>query len=288
MLRVSVEGREHQFDDAQTITVGRDPDSTVQINDPRVSRQHADIRWESGRWIYHDLGSRNGSFRDTARVDTVEIDGPVELRLGDDEYGVVLRLAQSDEAIDVQPEKHELQASTADGDGGDSAGEAVALLESTSESAAMGKSLVAARALGGLSAVYRPGMALARIGRAPDNDIIVDDPLVSRHHAELQRDVNGSFELIDLNSHNGTFLNGQRVTRATVTEADYVNIGHHLFRLSGGTLEAYVDTGAVTFEAHGLTVSSEAGKVLLDDLSFMLGKQSFMAVVGPSGAGKST
>lgn len=291
MLRVSVEGRLLQFDDvddAQTVTVGRDPDAVVRIDDPRISRRHAEIRFEGVHWIYHDIQSRNGSFRDGERVDSVAIDGSVDLRLGDRAYGVILQLAAVEDITAAQPEEQALLEHAVAGGGGDSSGGVVATLESADAVGPMGKSILAARALGDLSAVYRPGMALARIGRAADNDIVIDDPLVSRHHAELQRDVNGSFELIDLNSHNGTYLNGQRITRAILSEADYVNIGHHLFRLSGATLEAYIDTGAVTFEAHNLTVRSQAGDVLLDDLTFMLGKQSFMAVVGPTGAGKST
>lgn len=48
-----------------------------------------------------------------------------------------------------------------------------------------------------------------RIGRQPDNDIALTGNLeVSRHHAELRRNPDGSYEIIDLGSHGGTYVNG--------------------------------------------------------------------------------
>jgi ketosteroid isomerase-like protein len=81
-----------------------------------------------------------------------------------------------------------------------------------------------------------------RIGRQPDNDIALTGDLdVSRHHAELRRNPDGSFEIIDLGSHGGTFVNGERITRTMLTEQDTIGIGHGTFRLSGGELRRCAD-----------------------------------------------
>jgi pSer/pThr/pTyr-binding forkhead associated (FHA) protein len=64
-----------------------------------------------------------------------------------------------------------------------------------------------------------------RIGRSADNDVVVADLSVSRHHAELRRTSRGTYEIVDLDSHNGTYLNGQRVTVAPVTETDLIGVG---------------------------------------------------------------
>jgi ABC-type multidrug transport system ATPase subunit len=128
----------------------------------------------------------------------------------------------------------------------------------------------------------------ARIGRDADNDIVVDDLLVSRFHAELRARPDGLHELVDLGSRNGTFVNGRLVDRAIVHELDIVGVGHHTFRLVGLGLEEYIDTGLVTFQARGLQVSAPSGRSLLSDVTFSLEERSFLAVVGPSGAGKST
>jgi hypothetical protein len=83
-----------------------------------------------------------------------------------------------------------------------------------------------------------------RIGRQSDNDIALTRNLeVSRHHAELRRDPDGSFEIIDLGSHGGTYVNGKRITHTMLTEQDIVSIGHATFRLSGGELRQDADEG---------------------------------------------
>jgi len=142
---------------------------------------------------------------------------------------------------------------------------------------------------GELSVIHQPTSGTVRIGRDSDNDIVIeDDLLVSRHHAEVRRRSDGHWEIVDLHSHNGTFVNGRRVENAVLDERDAVGIGRHLFRASGGNLEEYVDRGAISFQAIGLTVWNPAGVPLLDDVGFALDDHAFLAVVGPSGAGKST
>jgi predicted ester cyclase len=80
-----------------------------------------------------------------------------------------------------------------------------------------------------------------RIGRVPDNDIVLADLDVSRHHAELRRNPDGSFEIIDLGSHGGTYVNGERITHKMLTEQDTISIGHATFRLSSGELRQGTD-----------------------------------------------
>jgi pSer/pThr/pTyr-binding forkhead associated (FHA) protein len=88
-----------------------------------------------------------------------------------------------------------------------------------------------------------------RIGRDLENDIVVDDPLVSRFHAELLARPDGRHELVDLGSRNGTFVNGRLVDRAVLEELDIVSVGHSTFRLVGSGLAEYIDTGSITFHA---------------------------------------
>ena len=83
-----------------------------------------------------------------------------------------------------------------------------------------------------------------RIGRRPDNDIIIiDDPDVSEHHAELRRTSAGRYSITDLGSHTGTYVNGTRVNQQEITEDDIIAIGHATFRLSAGELTEYIDDG---------------------------------------------
>ena len=85
-----------------------------------------------------------------------------------------------------------------------------------------------------------------RIGRTPDNDLALSDLDVSRNHAELRKSPAGSYEIIDLGSHNGTFVNGKRVSHATLTDQDIISIGHSTFRLAEGELWQFADDDSQT------------------------------------------
>ncbi|MEU1230465.1 FHA domain-containing protein [Streptomyces sp. NPDC005828] len=128
-----------------------------------------------------------------------------------------------------------------------------------------------------------------RIGRAPDNDVVVADLVVSRRHAELRAHPDGTYWIHDLGSHNGTFLNGAPVVDARVTPEDIVGIGRCAFCLIGGQLVEFTDTGEVSLDVRSLAVTVDRGRrTLLDEVSFPVGQKCLLAVVGPSGAGKST
>lgn len=70
------------------------------------------------------------------------------------------------------------------------------------------------------------------IGRAYDCDLILDDPTVSPHHAQLRRDSDGALVLVDLESHNGVFAGGghARVSRVVLDGGAEVRLGHAALR----------------------------------------------------------
>ncbi|WP_265445053.1 FHA domain-containing protein [Flexivirga meconopsidis] len=125
------------------------------------------------------------------------------------------------------------------------------------------------------------------IGRGLENEIVLDDLLASRQHARLVPS-GGGFEVQDLGSRNGTYINGQRVATGRLGEGDLLAIGHSRFTVRQGQLVASVDEGDVNFVANHLTFTLDSGKKLLDDVSFALEGSSLLAIIGPSGAGKST
>jgi pSer/pThr/pTyr-binding forkhead associated (FHA) protein len=63
------------------------------------------------------------------------------------------------------------------------------------------------------------------VGRATGADFIVDAPLVSRVHCRLTVLPDGGLEVHDLDSTNGTFLNGERVQTARVSSGDRIGVG---------------------------------------------------------------
>jgi pSer/pThr/pTyr-binding forkhead associated (FHA) protein len=68
------------------------------------------------------------------------------------------------------------------------------------------------------------------IGRAPDNDLSVDNLAVSSYHAKIYFEA-GRMVIEDLNSLNGTFVNDLRVERATLHDGDKVHIGKHIIKV---------------------------------------------------------
>ncbi|MEV5433308.1 FHA domain-containing protein [Streptomyces sp. NPDC052701] len=237
--------------------VGRDPLSDVVLDDARVSWHHAVLRAEDGRWTLQDEDSTNGTYADGRRVRVQDV-GP----------GSVIRFGHP-----------------ADGPR--------AVLVGRTEPAAERPSAVS---MPGLTGTYRQPTTVrplpartVRIGRAADNDLVVDDLVVSRRHAELSALPDGTYEIVDLGSHNGTYLNGSPVERAPVGPGDIIGIGHSEFCLVGDELQEYVDTGEISLDVQDLTVTVDRGRrTLLDQVSFPVGEKCLLAVVGPSGAGKST
>ncbi len=69
------------------------------------------------------------------------------------------------------------------------------------------------------------------IGRLPDNDVRIDNPAVSGHHSLIINILNDSF-LEDLNSTNGTYVNGKLIKKHALQNSDVITIGHHQLRFS--------------------------------------------------------
>ena len=64
---------------------------------------------------------------------------------------------------------------------------------------------------------------IIKIGRHHDNTIVIDDPRISRHHVEL-RAINGHFDIFDLKSTGGTYVNGMRADQAILYHGDHISL----------------------------------------------------------------
>ncbi|MEG8275043.1 FHA domain-containing protein [Streptomyces sp. AHA2] len=237
--------------------LGRDPLSDIVLADDRVSWHHAVLRPEDGHWTIEDENSTNGTWADGGRVHARDVGPGSVIRFGDPADGPRVVLTGRPAPASERPSAVSMPAMT----GTYRAPTTVRPLPSRT----------------------------VRIGRAGDNDLVIDDLVVSRRHAELRALPDGTYEITDLGSHNGTYLNGSPVTTAPVGQGDIVGIGHSAFCLVGDELQEYVDTGEVSLDVQDLAVTVDRGrKTLLDHVSFPVGEKCLLAVVGPSGAGKST
>jgi pSer/pThr/pTyr-binding forkhead associated (FHA) protein len=82
---------------------------------------------------------------------------------------------------------------------------------------------------GQVMAEYNMNKERYTIGRLPDNDIRIDNPAVSGHHSLIINILNDSF-LEDLNSTNGTYVNGKLIKKHALQHGDVVTVGHHQLR----------------------------------------------------------
>ncbi|MET7418508.1 FHA domain-containing protein [Dactylosporangium sp. NPDC005555] len=230
-----------------TVTIGRDAANDLVVEGTLISRRHAEVIWNDDGWFLRDLGSRNGTYVDGEKAAFVAaVDGGAVHLGAADGPKVAFRVITITEPVPAVQAAPPLQRESALHDAG----------------------------------------ALIRLGRGPDNDIVLTDLRTSRNHAEVRRTPTGH-EVVDLGSRNGTFHNGKPIARQPIQAGDMISIGRHEFIFDGMRLHEFEDAGPSSLIADDLTVRIKDA-ILLDDVSFALSEGSLLGVIGPSGCGKST
>lgn len=106
------------------------------------------------------------------------------------------------------------------------------------------------------------------VGRARDNDIVIENLSVSRNHARIRKE-DDRFVLTDLNSANGTYVNGVRVTRVEIVDEDVITIGKHKLHFTNKP----VIEEEVIGEAFGAERTMLVDQVQIAELIVTKGKQ---------------
>ncbi|MER5880803.1 MULTISPECIES: FHA domain-containing protein [unclassified Streptomyces] len=301
-LVLELNGRTWTLDASRSYALGRDPQGDIVLDDARVSWRHATISWNGRSWVIDDHGSTNGTFVHGQRVHQTEVGPGSAVHLGNATDGPRVSLSGTAASV-AQPQQQPYAAQgagpgwsqqptpqQAPGQGGQQPPQPMGIPQQQGPGGGAGAPPV----YGDRSPTTFHQFSLGRvmhIGRALENELVVSDLQVSRHHAEFHATPDGRFEIRDLGSHNGTYVNGMPITKGGSTllgPNDIVGVGHSTFRLVGDRLEEFVDTGEVSFSARHLTVTVDGGKQILKDVSFGVPEKSLVAVIGPSGSGKST
>ncbi|MDG5803021.1 FHA domain-containing protein [Streptomyces ossamyceticus] len=304
-LVLELNGQTWTLDPSRAYTLGRDPQGDIVFDDARVSWRHATISFSGRSWVIEDHGSTNGTFVQGQRIHQLEIGPGSAVHLGNATDGPRVSLSGTAAAVSQQQPYAAQGASTgyaaqqapqqqAPQTGWQQPQQPQVPHQQGHPQQGPGGGAGAPPVYGDRSPTTFHHLALGRvmrIGRALENDLVVSDLQVSRNHAEFHATPDGRFEIRDLGSHNGTFVNGMPIAKggtALLGPNDIVGVGHSTFRIIGDRLEEFVDTGEVSFSARHLTVTVDGGKQILKDVSFGVPEKSLIAVIGPSGSGKST
>ena len=234
------------------VRIGREPGSTILFSGDAakvVSTRHAEIRFEGGGWVVADLGSRNGTYlngRRLAAVAPLKVGDTIRLGESGPELRVAAVAAGAEATLAEHPAQHAIGAKPA-------------------EVRAYGVTLLAAAT----GKRYEARGTRIRLGRGSECEVQpveAGDTIVSRVHAELTVGPTGGLVVRDAESKNGTFLNGERITRAMP-----VRLGDKIMLGQGGPVLLVEGMGTAPVKAVPRAAAQPGGG---------LGQQTVIGLIG--------
>lgn len=189
----------------EIVTIGRGSKNDIIIHDNEISREHCRLVRDADDYLLEDLNSSNGTFVNAQRVTRPwALTSGCYVELGD---AIAFEYERLEPSVHTPANETETRLRQPKPE---------AVPEYFSLHMASGPET---------GRVYTLAQPLVKIGRDLTNDIIIQDPEVSRFHARLRR-VGSAFQIEDMGSTNGTRLNDVLVTRATALENnDAISLG---------------------------------------------------------------
>ena len=235
----------------------------IEITDKMASRKHAALEVRSGELFVQDLDSANGTSINGTKLNPLKWE---HVHPGDNVKiaSQYLKLKGNTKSIVVNDLEDDLYTR----------------FEGAAE----------AKSSGVTSNTEFKSMVRAKgrytIGRKSDNDLVLSDPIIGRYHAEILYE-DGNFWLQDLDSLNGTFLNGNKVNgRVALRDEDVIVIALDSITLTEGWVDLRTQKAAIS--AKNIFKQYPNKKIGLQPLSVDIPYSNFVALMGPSGCGKST
>jgi pSer/pThr/pTyr-binding forkhead associated (FHA) protein len=187
----------------ETLLIGRSPNCQVMIENLAISREHAKIDFQGGRYFIIDLDSANGTYVNGMRVKKTEIMDKDAIAVGKHMLHFYDQQANVAARAPSRPDGHETMT--------------MAAPEPAKAMLVINKG----RQKGQCLAVTKD---LTKLGRGPENDIHLTDWFVSKQHAQVER--RGQRHVIrDLGSWRHTFVNGEAITEAPLHHGDVILLG---------------------------------------------------------------
>jgi pSer/pThr/pTyr-binding forkhead associated (FHA) protein len=206
-----LKGRQYRLEGA-AISIGRAEENPVGLfGDSAVQARHAVIEHKDASYVLRNMAVQAGTFVNGNRVETVALNDGDTIRIGGYELGFHTR---------VEPRRESVGAVTAP-----------AIARSSPAPVASASASPHLVRADGERLLLKIG-APTRIGRALDNEIVLNDASVSRHHAVIEAR-NGAYVIRDLESQNGTWLADRRITEAPLGGGMALRLGDVVLTFDG-------------------------------------------------------
>lgn len=259
---------------SSSLLIGQKPPADIILQYPDIAYLHAEIKLEAnGNILISDKGSSKGTFVNGIQVKSWMLLTPQDkLYLGS--YRIKTRT--------LEDWLEQLRA--------------IAMLSTVDEptETELGHEQTASIDFSDLPTAYQntlekidiPEHGSLLIGRDPSCQVTLNHPSVSWQHAKLQVR-KGILTLLDLNSSNGTFVDGQRITKTEVSSNSWIRIGTVVIYLNDGRVTTtQMNDDEIRLDVVNISKKLPSGKTILNDFSFSIYPGEIVALMGPSGAGK--
>ncbi len=251
IIQIFTNGKKHssELKEGEFLIIGREGASqgVFVIQDPTVSKRHLKIHLENGVLYAEDMASSNGTWLNNNQMEPLK---KYSISNGDK-----LKLTQNAVAEIIIDSELSTPAET-------------------------GSNRV------GLAALLKNKTQIF-IGRNAECDIVLDDVVISRKHASIEK-IGNDYFLEDFGSLNGTFINQNRVkanVKVKITAHDIIYIGLHTFSLNAETRNLNKEYAIQTLNVRKVYKNGNVG---LHPINLAIQGQQMVALMGPSGCGKST
>ncbi len=231
-----------------TLTIGRAKENSIHINHPKVSSKHAHIKLINGVFMIEDLDSSNGVFVNKKKITICRVTNNDEILLGND----------------CKLNWDVINSAVAKSSG--------SIVHTTSKEQRVNKDLSSKN--------------IITIGRGSDNDIVINNVKSSRHHAQIKK-FGEDWVIEDFESANGTFVNGKKIKKQTITAQDKIIIAGIPLDLESIFFNEEIITGDIKISIQDLSFIVD-GKTIVENIGLTILPGEFVGLIGPSGAGKTT
>jgi len=255
-IYIKVKNKKVELSNDTHLIIGRKGHgANIEINDSSVSREHGIIEKRDKKVFIKDMESLNGIYINDKRIEPnvwIEITATDAIKIVSEQIGIFLGNGKV-----IEEKKKPIQETN---------------LNTNQNSKDFKQKIIQ--------------KGEVNIGRSPTNEIVLNDPTVSRLHAKILFN-NDNFWIEDIRSTNKTYLNGHVLKERTrLKDSDVVTISFYSLNLLEGLKDLRKQRNAI--EAIAIQKKYPNNKIGLQSLSIEIPHSTFAALMGPSGCGKST